>query len=68
MTIINARLIRVAKGLSLDELGRRAGIERTRLSRFERQYQKLRPEEIDRLAKELETTPKKLQKEMNMSH
>jgi transcriptional regulator with XRE-family HTH domain len=37
-------------GLSIDELGQRANIERSRLSRAERGYVHLRDEELTRLA------------------
>jgi transcriptional regulator with XRE-family HTH domain len=40
-------------GLSLDELGRRAAIERSKLSRAERGYVRLRPDEVRRVARAL---------------
>ena len=46
----NLRTLRLASGLSIDEAGRRAKIERSRLSRAERDYLTLRPEEHARLA------------------
>ena len=47
------RTIRTQQGLSLDELGRRVQIERTRLSRAERGYSKLSESELERLASAL---------------
>ena len=44
------RALREASRLTLDEAGRRAGIERTKLSRAERDYVRLKPEEEERLA------------------
>lgn len=48
ITILRSR--RRELGLSLDELGRRTGIERSRLSRAEREYVPLNHEELKRLA------------------
>lgn len=48
ITILRAR--RRELGLSLDELGRRTDIERSRLSRAEREYVPLSHEELKRLA------------------
>ncbi len=45
-----SRELRERLGLSLDEAGRRASIERSRLSRYERGYAELRAEESARLA------------------
>lgn len=47
------RAYRLKRELSLDELGRRAGIERSKLSRAERQYGRLSADEIGRVAKAL---------------
>jgi hypothetical protein len=47
------RTLRKLRGLSLDELGRRARIERSRLSRAERGYLILSDTELERLAAEL---------------
>ena len=50
------RTIRTQQGLSLDELGRRVQIERTRLSRAERGYSKLSEGELERLASALDVS------------
>jgi len=47
---MSIRELRLSRRLSLDEAGRQAGIERSRLSRAERAYIRLRPEEEERLA------------------
>ncbi len=46
---LSLRARRRSAGLSIDEAGRRAGVERSRISRGERGYGALHPEEIDRL-------------------
>ena len=48
------RVRRTELRLSMDELGRRSGIERSRLSRAERGYVKLSADEIARLQDILE--------------
>jgi DNA-binding Xre family transcriptional regulator len=53
---MHARTLRVHLGLTLDELGRRTGIDRSRLSRFERGYGKLKAAELERLAAVLGTS------------
>jgi len=47
---MNLRAQRLQCGLSLDELGRRAGVERSRLSRAERGYARLSEIELERIA------------------
>jgi transcriptional regulator with XRE-family HTH domain len=47
---MNLRALRVERGLSLDELGHRAGIERSRLSRAERGYARLSDVELEKIA------------------
>ena len=49
----NLRLLRKAQGFTLDELARRAKSERTRLSRYERGYARLNPDELKRVARVL---------------
>ena len=52
-TTANPRRLRTRSGLSLDEAGRRARVERSRLSRWERGYLRLRRDELLRLARAL---------------
>lgn len=54
------RDIRKAKGLTLDELARRAKSERSKLSRAERGYAKLREDELRRVARALGISVKQL--------
>lgn len=49
----NLRSRRLAVGLTIDELSRRAGVERSRLSRGERDYVFLGDEEVARLEAEI---------------
>lgn len=42
---------RVRQSLSIDELARRSGIERSVLGRYERGYARLRPEQLRRVAR-----------------
>ncbi len=44
--------------MSLDELGRLSKVERSKLSRFERGYLELTPEEMKRVNKELKASEK----------
>lgn len=50
MTVSVLRAFRSARGLTLDELGKRAKIERSRLSRAERGYATLSKDDLRRLA------------------
>lgn len=56
------RTLRCALGMSLDELARRTGIERSRLSRAERMYLPLREAELAALGRELGGPPADLLK------
>lgn len=47
------RRARADRGLSLDELGLRASVERTKLGRAERGYANLTKEELDRISRAL---------------
>jgi len=49
----NLRVLRLQRGLTIDELAKRADSERSRLSRAERDYQRLRADELDRIAQVL---------------
>lgn len=53
MVAMKLRNMRLNKKLTLDELGRRARLERSKLSRVERGYAALTEEERGRLAAEL---------------
>jgi transcriptional regulator with XRE-family HTH domain len=57
-TILRDR--RRSLGLSLDELARRTAIERSKLCRVERCYARLRPDEAERLAAELQLVPEEV--------
>lgn len=57
---MDLRIIREKLGFTLDELGRRAKIERSRLSRAERGYVTLTELELQRLAEELGILPDEL--------
>jgi transcriptional regulator with XRE-family HTH domain len=54
------RARRVEFGLSLDELARRSGNERSRLSRAERGYLHLREDELVRIAEQLGVTSEQI--------
>jgi transcriptional regulator with XRE-family HTH domain len=56
-TRINPRKVREGKHLTIDEAGRRAKVERSRLSRYERGYLRLRGDELIRLARTLHVAP-----------
>ena len=55
------RRTRLARQLSLDELGLRAGIERSKLGRAERGYTSLSPDQLGRIARILQVEPKQIQ-------
>jgi len=55
---MDLRDTRTNKRITIDELARQSGIERSRLSRAERGYTKLKPEELKRLAALLGTKGK----------
>ena len=59
-TLMTIRERRIHLDLSLDELGLRCGIERSRLSRGERGYVTLDNEELGRIAKELGVSARRL--------
>lgn len=57
------RLIRICRrhlGLTLDELARRSGTERSKLSRAERGFVRLRADELERLVNALDEVPAEL--------
>lgn len=47
------RTLRNEQGLTIDELAKRANSERSRISRAERDYQRLRADELRRIARVL---------------
>ncbi len=53
MTVSVLRAFRSARGLTLDEAGKRARIERSKLSRAERNFARLTKDELRRLARVL---------------
>lgn len=53
MTISVLRAFRSARGFTLDELGKRAKIERSKLSRAERGFATLSKDDLRRLARAL---------------
>jgi transcriptional regulator with XRE-family HTH domain len=53
MSISLLRAFRSARGLTLDELGKRARIERSKISRAERGFAKLSKDELRRLSRVL---------------
>lgn len=54
---MNLRSIRQQMKLSIDEIARRSGVERSRISRAERGYVALQAEEIRRLAAVVSVEP-----------
>ena len=57
------RKLRIRRNLTLDELGRRARIERSKLSRGERQYARLNRDELRRIARVLKVRISELEAE-----
>ena len=56
----NVRLVRVARGISQEELADRAGLDRTYISSVERRLRNLSIQNIQRLAVALEVDPREL--------
>ena len=62
MDRMHYRLIRICRrhlGLTLDEVAQRSGTERSKLSRAERGFVRLREDELERLVDVFEQTPPK---------
>ncbi|GMV15906.1 MAG: hypothetical protein AMXMBFR56_41300 [Polyangiaceae bacterium] len=55
-----ARQLRVEQNLTIDEVARRTEVDRSRISRFERGYLRLRLDELRRIAGVLEVTIEQL--------
>ena len=56
----NLRLVRVARGLSQEELADRASLDRTYVSSIERRLRNLSIQNIQRLARALDVDPREL--------